>query len=103
MAWLDVLQGRQSWSDYISTQDQIQGIEHALESHRSHTQRMISLVVTDHETARAAGLGAICSEIRDVGSTIGYDLRHLTGTIEVGFDKLSAGLEQLGADFNILM
>lgn len=105
MAWFDVMTGRQAWTDYISTQDQIRGFEKAFEAHRIKTDGALALTVspTDREVAYAAGLGALGSDIRQVGVVVSDGLQDMNTTMEIGFGTLGAGLERLGADFNVLM
>lgn len=79
MSWYEVYSGKQTWSDYISTQEQIQGFEQALEKHRNASDGSLSIKVADLQTASSAGLGALTTEVRDTGVALSNDLRNMEG------------------------
>jgi len=99
MAHWDVVTGRQTWSDYITAQDQSRAFDNALQAQtkaltRSNAQ--IALSQGDYQIALRSGLGALEESMsRDMGS--------LTNTIEIGFDNLANGIDSLNADFNLMM
>jgi tetratricopeptide (TPR) repeat protein len=99
MAHWDVVTGRQTWSDYVTAQDQSRAFDNALQAQtkaltRSNAQ--IALSQGDYQIALRSGLGALEESMsRDMGS--------LTNTIELGFDNLANGIDSLNADFNLMM
>jgi tetratricopeptide (TPR) repeat protein len=99
MAHWDVVTGRQTWSDYVTGQDQSRAFENALQAQtkaltRSNAQ--IALSERDYQIALRSGLGALEESMsRDLGS--------LTNTIEIGFENLANGIDSLNADFNLMM
>jgi tetratricopeptide (TPR) repeat protein len=93
MALIDVFAGLQTWSDYISSREQIKGFEKALAKTGS---AMMRVEVSRRDLALESGLGAL-------GADIAYGMGQLANTIEFGFDRLADGIDKLNADFNLLM
>ncbi len=106
MALHDVLWGRQTWSSFISSQDQIQAFEHVIQGQSRAFERAIGNMGSskmqvavnqrDYQIALESGLGAL-------GDSFSGGMGQLAWKIEIGFDQLSMGIDQLNADFNLLM
>jgi tetratricopeptide (TPR) repeat protein len=99
MAYWDVVFRRQTWSDYVTSQDQSRAFEDALKAQtkgltRSNAQ--IALSQRDYEIALRSGLGAL-------EETISRDMGSLTNTMVLGFNSLANGIDKLNADFNLMM
>jgi WD40 repeat protein len=103
---LDIYDGHQNWSDYIAGQPGISVFGRALR-HQENSGRSldavfpdgsvkVGLTPEDYQVAMESGLGALSTGFAyaDDGS------RH---ALEFGFGRLAAGLQELGADFNLLM
>lgn len=99
MAHWDVVTGRQTWSDYVTAQDQSRAFENALQAQTKSLTRSNAQIVlsqADYQIALRSGLGALEESMsRDMGS--------LTNTIEIAFDNLANGIDSLNADFNLMM
>lgn len=103
MAYWDVVFGKQSWSDYITGQDQIRFLGNAFQAQTDALARsnmQIALSQRDYQIAVQSGLGALGNSLsRDIDALS----RNMTNSIELGFSKVSGGIDELKADFNILM
>src|SRR5262245_51965478 len=107
MGVLDIYYGRQTWSDYVAGQPGIgvfaEALQHPIGSPtgsgehgiRSGSVR-VGLNPRDYQVAVESGLGA-------VGAGFGYRPEGSRDLLKLGFDKLAAGIDGLGADFNLLM
>lgn len=99
MAYWDVVTGRQTWSDYVTAQDQSRAFGNAIQVQTkalTKSNAQIALTQRDYQIALQSGLGALDESMsRDLGS--------LTSTIELGFDRLQNGIDGLNADFNLMM
>jgi WD40 repeat protein/tetratricopeptide (TPR) repeat protein len=103
---LDIYDGRETWSDYISGQPGIAvfggAMRRGTESSDSPEPGLqpgsikVGLNSDDYQVAVESGLGAL-------GAGLGYTGHETRHVLELRFDKLAAGLEGLGADFNLLM
>jgi WD40 repeat protein len=103
---LDIYYGRQTWSDYVSAQPGIgvfsRSLYHRQDDAESLQPRVhsdsvkVGLNPTDYQVAVESGLGAL-------GTGFGYTGEGTRHALEFGFDKLAAGIDGLGADFNLLM
>jgi len=106
MGLWDVYYGRQTWADYISSQAQLEGLEEVLQKRTTDLDAALSkarpgsmkvgLSPKDYQIALESGLGAL-------GATIGYGLGELECSLELGFEQLAGGIDQLNADFNLLL
>src|SRR5262249_22256456 len=103
MGLLDVYQGRQMWTDFISGQSSfaaLEGLSPRRTGDASSGDKLgtLSLGVTarDHHVAVESGLGALDLErLRRAGARV--------FRLGLGMEKLAGGLERLKADFNLLL
>src|SRR5262249_12308007 len=103
MGLLDVYQGRQMWTDFISGQSSfaaLEGLSPRRTGDASSGDKLgaLSLGVTarDHHVAVESGLGALNLErLRRASESV---MR-----LALGMEKLAGGLERLKADFNLLL
>lgn len=98
MGLLDVCYGRQSWADYVSAQApvaRLMELPPGLIGNAPVKSKAlaISLNASDHRRAVASGLGALRTPGQD-GAAI---------KLELSSEKLTGGLAQLNADFNLLL
>lgn len=93
MGFFDVCMGFQTYSDYISNQEIIQGFEKAL---AKTGKAQVGLTPNDYKIALLSGLGAL-------GENITRGMDALQNTIGLGFEQLTDGIDKLNADFNFLM
>src|SRR5215470_3002826 len=104
MGILEIYQGSESWSDYISLQPGISAFGRPLTEATGNAPAAgpaddsvrVDLNQSDYQVALESGLGALQAGFCDPSEGI----RH---TLVFGFDKLAAGIDTLGADFNLLM
>lgn len=95
MAFTDVLLGLQTYTDYVSSQEQIKGFEQAL-ARRETGSVQIGLNQSNLQRAVESGLGSLSDNVF-------RGLDQVTSSIEFGFDQLAGGIAELNADFNLLM
>jgi len=96
--------GHQSWSDYISARDSLGAFEKAIELEATSLQNTsvslgmmkVALRKSDYQIALESGIGAL-------GSTGSDDAVDPLCSIELAFQKLAGGLDQLNADFHFLL
>jgi WD40 repeat protein len=96
--------GHQSWSDYINARERLDAFEKAIElqaanldnSAASAGTMRVALRKSDYHIALESGIGAL-------GSTENDDAVEPLCSIELAFQKLAGGLDQLNADFNFLL
>ncbi|HSQ20489.1 MAG TPA: hypothetical protein VLR92_08950, partial [Blastocatellia bacterium] len=96
--------GHQSWTDYISNRDCLGAFEKAIEQHSARFEDSLSagstiqiaLRQSDYQIAVESGLGAL-------GASSGDAANDSLCNIEIVFQKLAGGLDQLNADFNFLL
>jgi WD40 repeat protein len=94
--------GHQSWTDYISDRDCLSAFGKAIEQHAARLEgslaargaMRIALCQSDYEIALESGLGAL---------GVGAGADESLCSIEVGYERLAGGLDQLNADFNFLL
>jgi len=107
MSLSDVLLGEQTWNDYVNNRDLIIGFERALAKPSSSRAIAIQLGGASYQNAREAGLGSLPDRVEVGLSTLGGELhssiRDIGHTLEFGLDQLSEGIDQLNADFHVLM
>jgi WD40 repeat protein len=104
MALCDVYLGTQTWSEFLSNRDLIEGFERAFERQAVSFDMPltvsgvmeVTLSQRDYQTALESGLGALGSGISSPGDESHYHL-------EFGLEKLAGGMDQLNADFHPLM
>jgi tetratricopeptide (TPR) repeat protein len=99
MGYFEVITGQQSWSDYINNKEQVRGFEKALQKRTGSIERAVKVGLAnqrDYQTALESGLGAIRGDIS-------HEVSGLANSMEFGLDNLSKGIDQLKADFNLLM
>jgi len=92
---MDVVTGYQTWSDYISSQQQVQGFDKALQKQT----KVLSVALKNQKTRQTVveqGLGAL-------GSELSHGIADLAGNIQFSVDRLAGGIDHLAADFNLLM
>jgi WD40 repeat protein len=95
--------GHRAWEDYISDRHSIAGFERAVEHQAARLQGSLggpcamqfALSESDYQIALESGLGALAGISCDAVDS-GY-------SIEFGFEKLAGGIDQLNADFNLLL
>ncbi len=99
----EVYLGRQTWGDYLSNRNLIEYFERALPIQSGdHLQlsatgsMQLGLSESDYNLAKESGLGAL-------GAGISHALDDLQYSIEFGFEQLGGGIDQLNADFNLLL
>jgi tetratricopeptide (TPR) repeat protein len=106
MAYWDVVFGHQRWSDYITSQDQMRSFNYALQTQTkvlSSASIQIALSHRDYQVALQSGLGALGDSISHNIGNLARNMDNISNSIELGFDKLSNGIDELKADFNIMM
>jgi tetratricopeptide (TPR) repeat protein len=104
MALCDVYLGNQSWQEFLSNRDLIEGFEQALEKQAVSFDMPLTvsgvmqvvLSQRDYQTALESGLGALGAGFSRSSGESHYDL-------EFGLEKLAGGMDQLNADFHLLM
>src|SRR5262245_9170051 len=102
MGLSSVYLGNQAWEDYLSDRDSISSFERAIEQQAAHLEEFLSAAGTmqvalsksDYQIALESGLGAL-----NAGIICGAG----EYSIEFGFEKLAGGIDQLNADFNLLL
>src|SRR5215475_7678728 len=103
MGLLDVYQGRQLWTDFISGQAALSALEgvsprRIMDAPSGDKPDELSVEVTksDHHVAVESGIGALNLErLRRVNES--------AVRLALGIEKLAGGLESLKADFNLLL
>src|SRR5262245_32378322 len=103
MGLSSVYLGRRTWEDYIVPKVSIASFEKAVECEgaasyppdAAHTMR-VALSPSDYQIALESGLGALAEGLTCAPT----DSVHV---IEFAFEKLGAGIDQLNADFNLLL
>src|SRR5262249_51088553 len=103
MGLLDVYQGRQLWTDFISGQATLSALEgvsprRIMDAPSGDKPDELSVEVTksDHHVAVESGIGALNLErLRRVNEN--------TARLALVIEKLAGGLESLKADFNLLL
>jgi len=106
MGYWDVVTGYQTWSDHISSQEQVKGFENALQKQSKGLKQAISVGLSDqrdYQTALQSGLGAVSGELNALSRDISHGMGALANSIDFGFDKLANGIDNLNADFNVMM
>jgi ElaB/YqjD/DUF883 family membrane-anchored ribosome-binding protein len=99
MGYFEVITGRQTWSDYVSSKEQVKGFGKALQTQTKGLEKVVKVGLAnqkEYQTALKSGLGAIQSDISD-------GMSGLSNSMQFGFDRLSGGLDRLNADFNLSM
>src|SRR5262245_37228724 len=106
MGLQNVYQGRQSWADYLGSQSYFAELAEVMKARLDRKQASglpgdaasieVKLSSRDYHLALDSGLGAIGDEIGPV--IVGAEHR-----LVLGVDKLTGGIGQLNADFNLLM
>jgi hypothetical protein len=102
MGLWDVYSGNQTWSDYVSTQEQITGFEKAVQKQTKALinsrsgELQITLNQHSYEVALEQGLGAVSANMLE-----GTDA--ITNSIDFGFEQVASGIDKLNADFNLLI
>src|ERR1051326_6128035 len=90
MSLYEYFTGQQSWANYVSNRDLDRSFENALNT--SADQIVVRLNSSDQQQAMAKGLGAIKDSLSDIASDLRYEVT-----------DLSAGIDALKADFNLVM
>jgi WD40 repeat protein len=96
--------GQQSWTDYVSDREGIGAFGKAIELHAPRSGEpladlgtmTLALSHSDYQIALESGLGAL-------GSGTGNHPEESRYNISLGYKKLAGGLDQLNADFNLLL
>lgn len=99
--------GHQSWTDYINNRACLGAFEKAIKQHAQYAARFddslsacstiqIALRQSDYHIAVESGLGALDASSGDADDDS-------LCNVEIGFQKLAGGLDQLNADFNFLL
>jgi tetratricopeptide (TPR) repeat protein len=99
MGYFEVITGQQTWRDYVSSQQQVKSFEKALQKPAKQLEKVIKVGIAnerEYQAALEAGLGAVRGEIS-------YGMNNLANSVDLGVDKLSRGIDQLNADFNLVM
>src|SRR5215813_6387100 len=103
MGLLDVYQGRQTWTDFISGQAEFAALDWlsprrtgAAPSGDKPGELPVGLTARDHQVAVESGLGALNPERLRRASENAVRLT-------LGIERLAGGLESLKADFNLLL
>ncbi len=104
MDHLDVYNGLKPWSEYISNQIRIEELERLEQSRNAVTPESaaggisVKIPVTprDYPIALGSGLGAVGTELGDASDERLY-------SIELRLERLAGGIDQLNADFNLLL
>ncbi len=107
MGLLDVYQGRQTWTDFISGQTAFDAMEELLprgtaastsgdKAGEAPGELSVGLTAGDHRVAVEAGFGALNLErLRRMNEN--------TVRVALGIENLAGGLERLKADFNLML
>src|SRR5262245_35221639 len=107
MELMTILETPQGWKEYLDSRALIGHLENALLVHQKTTAEGINqmgalrvrLDRTDYQLALDAGLGAVRADKR-----VNEDQAdEADGVVEIGLEKLSKGVDYLGADFHILL
>jgi len=101
MSLHDVFEGRQSWGDYLKVQPGIRALERAVQDHldpKDTSQSSISLSLTpeDYSVAFESGIGAI-----EASSLTTTDEQ--SKSLSINIERLAGGINELNADFNLLL
>src|SRR5262245_66449467 len=96
--------GHHSWSDYVSAPARLCAVQKAIElqaaslqhSSADHGTVKVALRKSDYHIALESGIGAL-------GPNEGDDAFEPCYSIELGFQRLAGGIDQLNADFNFLL
>jgi tetratricopeptide (TPR) repeat protein len=100
MGLLDVYQGRQSWTDFVSGQRAFTALEEVLPRQSGAADQAkelaIGLSAAERQVALDSGLGALSPE------RLARARDHAV-KLSLGLEKLAGGLERLKADFNLLL
>ncbi|MFN2453372.1 MAG: hypothetical protein ABR577_04050 [Pyrinomonadaceae bacterium] len=110
MGYWDVVTGYQTWSDYISSQEQVKGFDNAIQKQSKGLEKVVKVGIAnqrDYQTALESGLGALSGEVVSGLNVLSSDISRgfgaLSNSIDFGFDRLANGIDQLNADFNLMM
>ena len=101
MGLSEVYLGHQTWQDYLSNRELVRSFERALggqieDSFAISGAMQVDLSKSDYQMAIESGLGSL-------GSMMDYSIAPSQYRIEVGFAKLAGGMDQLNADFHLLL
>jgi WD40 repeat protein len=101
MSLHDLYKGRRTWSDYLKDQPVIRTLEKAVQEHfelRESPQGQISLSLApdNYSVAFESGFGAIESSMMERDSEDGQN-------IDMDIERLAGGINELNADFNLLL
>jgi WD40 repeat protein len=104
MTLCDVYLGNQTWEDYLSNRDLIEGFERAFEKQTMSFDMplaisavmQVGLSQSDYQVAVESGLGALGCDLNNTGVESPYHL-------EFGLEKLAGGMDHLNADFHLLL
>lgn len=104
MALCDVYLGSQTWEDFLSNRDLIEGFERAFEKQAVSFDMpltvsgvmQVGMSQSDYQTVLESGLGAIEARFLNPSDEPQYNL-------EFGLEKLAGGMDHLNADFHPLM
>lgn len=125
MAWFDVVTGYQTWSDYVSSHDQIRGFDQSLNQQSKDIRQelrqqgkklqeavskgafQLGLKQKEYQVALESGLGALGNNLNSgfevLNANVSHGFGELASTVEFGFERLAEGIDKLNADFNLLM
>jgi len=110
MSYGDVFFGLQTWTDYISTKEEVRGFESAIQEQTKDVGKFLKVGIANqqaYQTAVESGFGAISGDLVSGLNVVREDLSRgitaLTDSVDLGFDRLAGGIDQLNADFNLLM
>src|SRR4028118_1692052 len=92
MTYISVVTGRETWRDYVTTREQIRSFDSAIKA----AGTRVELAVSNMQLALQGGLGA-------VGDSVTLASEQLAHRMDLGFEQLAGGLDQLNADFNLLL
>ncbi|HKP87342.1 MAG TPA: hypothetical protein VJZ26_14655 [Blastocatellia bacterium] len=104
MGLSEVYLGHQTWQDYVSNRALVRSFERALEAQAANLEEsfatsgamQVDLTHSDYQIAIESGLGSLGPALADPGAESSY-------RIEVGFAKLAGGIDELNADFHLLL
>ena len=104
MALCDVYLGNQSWEEYLSNRDLIEGFERSFEKQTMSFDMplaisavmQVGLSQSDYQIAVESGLGALGTGLNNTSDESPYHL-------DFGLEKLAGGMDQLNADFHLLL
>ncbi|MGA9773900.1 MAG: hypothetical protein WBV94_33020 [Blastocatellia bacterium] len=104
MGLSEIYLGHQTWPDYLSNRELVHSFERSLggqtatleDSFALSGMMQVDLSKSDYQMALESGLGAL-------GSMLDYSGARSQYQIEVGFAKLAGGIDQLNADFHMLL